>query len=289
MKGLILAGGTGTRLHPLTIPTSKQLLPIHDKPLIYYPLSILLLAGIKEIMIITTPHDADAFKRLLKDGSQWGISISYKTQDQPKGIAEAFILAEDFIKNDSVCFILGDNIFYGHGLLDVLEKAIQENQGATVFGYIVKDPERYGVASFNDNMEVTSIEEKPKIPKSNYAVTGLYLYDDTVTSIAKSIAPSGRGELEITDVNKVYLDRQSLHLKILGRGTAWLDTGTQESLMEAGKFVEVIEKRQGLKIACLEEIAYRKGFISREDLEHIATQYNNEYGAYLKRVAKELP
>ncbi|MAH80213.1 MAG: glucose-1-phosphate thymidylyltransferase [Rickettsiales bacterium] len=288
MKGIILAGGSGTRLFPLTKASSKQLLPVYDKPMIYYPLSLLMLAGIKDFLIITTPHDLAGFENLLNDGSHLGLNISYKTQEKPTGIAEAFIIGEDFIGEDSVCFILGDNIFYGHGLPNLLKKAIHENVGATIFGQYVNDPERYGVATYNSNGDVLSIEEKPKNPKSNMAVTGLYIYDNNVSNVAKSITPSDRGELEITDVNKKYLKDKKLSLKVLGRGTAWLDTGTHESLHSASVFIEVIEKRQSLKIACLEEIAYRMKFISKANLLDEANKYNNDYGYYLKKVAEEI-
>jgi glucose-1-phosphate thymidylyltransferase len=290
MKGIILAGGSGTRLYPLTLHISKQLLPIYDKPLIYYPLSVLLFSGIKDILIITTNVDLPNFKRLLGDGSQWGVKITFKTQDKPNGIAEAFIVGEDFIGNDDVMFILGDNIFYGHGLPQLIKKSMKENNGATVFGYIVKDPERYGVAEFNDKKEVISLEEKPENPKSNYAVTGLYIYKSDVVQIAKSIKPSARGELEITDVNKVYLKENRLKMEIFGRGTAWLDTGTHQSLNEAGQFVELLERRQGLKISCLEEIALRNGFITKEQVLKLAEPLkNNDYGKYLIKIAKDLP
>ncbi len=287
MKGIILAGGSGTRLFPVTIPVSKQLLPVYDKPMIYYPLSVLLLANIRDILMITTPQDSDSFKKLLGDGSQFGIRLSYTIQENPNGLAEAFIIGEDFIGNDSVCLILGDNIFYGQGLGDKLRSAVQRTNKATIFGYYVNNPERYGVAEFDKDMNVISLEEKPKHPKSNYAVTGLYFYDNDVIDIAKNITPSARGELEITDVNKTYLARNKLMLEILGRGYAWLDTGTYESLLEAGSFVEVIERRQGLKIACLEEIAYGMGFINREQLLKQADKLkNSQYGQYLLQLSK---
>ncbi|RAP31967.1 glucose-1-phosphate thymidylyltransferase [Candidatus Marinamargulisbacteria bacterium SCGC AG-414-C22] len=289
MKGIILAGGTGTRLFPLTYAVSKQLLPVYDKPMIYYPLSLLMLANIKEYLIITTPHDLEGFKKVLGDGSHLGIQISYKIQEKPAGIAQAFIIGEDFIQNDSVCFILGDNIFYGHGIPRLLRTAIKENKGATVFGYQVNDPERYGVATFDDNGNVTSLEEKPSNPKSNMAVTGLYIYDNRVCDLTKSLSPSGRGELEITDLNKRYLSENQLSLQVFGRGTAWLDTGTHESLHSASVFIEVLEKRQGLKIACLEEIAYRMGFINKEKVLNQAKKMNNEYGQYLLKIAQDLP
>jgi glucose-1-phosphate thymidylyltransferase len=282
MKGIILAGGSGTRLYPVTIPVSKQLLPVYDKPMIYYPLSVLMLANIRDILVITTPYDSESFKKLLGDGGQFGIRISYATQEKPRGLADAFIVGEKFIGDDSVCLILGDNIFYGQGLVEKLRAAAQRTGKATIFGYYVKHPERYGVAQFDEQMNVISLEEKPKNPKSNYAVTGLYFYDNDVVSIAKSIKPSARGELEITDVNKTYMERNKLVLEILGRGYAWLDTGTYESLLEAGSFVELMERRQGLKIACLEEIAYGMGFISQDQLLNQAEKFkNSQYGQYL--------
>lgn len=290
MKGIILAGGSGTRLYPLTLAITKQLLPIYDKPLIYYPLSVLMFSGVRDILIITTEIDLPNFKRLLGDGSQWGISIQFKIQDKPNGIAQAFILGEEFIGNDDVMFILGDNIFYGHGLPSLIKKAISNNTGATIFGYIVNDPERYGVAEFDKNMKVVSIEEKPKNPKSNYAVTGLYIYTADVVNIAKNLKPSARGELEITDVNKAYLEQEKLKMEIMGRGTAWLDTGTHQSLNEASQFVEVLERRQGLKISCLEEIALRNGYIDKEQVLKLAAPLKkNDYGKYLIKIAKELP
>ena len=282
MKGIILAGGSGTRLYPVTIPVSKQLLPVYDKPMIYYPLSVLMLANIRDILVITTPHDSESFKKLLGDGSQFGARISYATQEKPRGLADAFIVGEKFIGDDSVCLILGDNIFYGQGLVEKLRAAVQRTGKATIFGYYVKNPERYGVAEFDEQMNVISLEEKPNNPKSNYAVTGLYFYDNNVVSIAKNIKPSARGELEITDVNKTYLGQKKLMLEILGRGYAWLDTGTYESLLEAGSFVELMERRQGLKIACLEEIAYSMGFITQDQLLKQAEKLkNSQYGQYL--------
>lgn len=282
VKGIILAGGTGSRLFPLTIPITKQLLPIYDKPMIYYPLSVLMLAGIRDILIITTPEDQSQFKKLLGTGKQFGISLSYAIQDKPRGIAEAFIVGETFINQDNVCLILGDNIFYGEGFPYLLRKSFESNQGATIFGYRVKDPERYGVAEINKKKDVLSIEEKPTTPKSSYAVTGIYVYDHSVVSVAKSLQPSGRGELEITDVNLHYLKEKKLKMELLGRGTAWLDTGTHESMLEASQFVQVLENRQGLKIACLEEIAYELGYITKEDLKNLAQpMIKNQYGQYL--------
>lgn len=285
MKGIILAGGSGTRLYPVTLSICKQLLPVYDKPMIYYPLSVLALAGIREILIISTPHDLLRFKEIFRDGSHLGLKFSYKEQPKPNGIAEAFILGEKFIGSDSVCLVLGDNIFYGHGLTEMLRNAVahvENNGGATIFGCYVNDPERYGVAEFDKNGRVTSIEEKPKVPKSNYAVTGLYFYDNKVSRIAKGLKPSVRGELEITDVNRDYLEQEKLTLELLGRGYAWLDTGTHESLLEAGEFIATIEKRQGLKIACIEEIVYSLGYIGKEELARLAEPFkNNSYGRYL--------
>ena len=287
MKGLILAGGSGTRLHPLTRAITKQLLPVYDKPMIYYPLSLLMLTGIQDHLIITTQEDLPNFQRVLGNGSQLGISITYHVQENPNGIAEAFLLAESFLDQSPVTFILGDNIFYGHGLPSTIKLAQTNNRGATLFGHYVQDPERYGVATCDTQGNVVCLEEKPSNPRSNLAVTGLYIYDKHVCEMAKQLTPSDRGELEITDLNKCYLERQCLNLEVLGRGTAWLDTGTHESLSEASKFIEVIENRQGLKIACLEEVSYRQGFISKKDLLHLASAFKNDYGRYLKLIADE--
>jgi len=286
MKGIILAGGEGTRLEPITNSISKQLLPVYDKPMIYYPLSVLMLAGIKEILIISTPRSLPRFKELLDDGSQWGVNFEYVEQPEPNGIAEAFLIGEDFIGNDNVCLILGDNIFHGQGLKEKVQKAANLEKGATIFGYYVTDPERYAVAEFDSGLNVKSLEEKPNNPKSNYAVTGLYFYDNKVVDLAKEISPSDRGELEITAVNKKYLKRNELTLELLGRGHSWLDTGTHESLLSASKYVEIMEKRQGLKIACLEEIAYRMGFISVKKLKEVAEKMKeNQYSNYILDIA----
>jgi glucose-1-phosphate thymidylyltransferase len=290
MKGIILAGGSGTRLYPITKGVSKQLLPIYDKPMIYYPLSVLMLSGIRDILIITTPEDAAAFHRLLGDGSQWGLNLSYAVQSSPDGLAQAFIIGEEFIAGDDVCLILGDNIFYGQSFSQMLSQAVvnvQEEQKATVFGYYVKDPERYGVAEFDAEGNVLSIEEKPKDPKSNYAIVGLYFYPNKVVEVAKQIRPSARGELEITSVNQAFLQAKELKVQLLGRGFAWLDTGTHDSLTEATNFVETLEKRQGLKISCLEEIAYRKGWTSKEKIEkYIQGLSPNGYVQYLLDLVK---
>ncbi len=288
MKGIILAGGSGTRLYPITISISKQIVPIYDKPMIFYPLSVLMMAGIREILIISTPQDIGLYEKLFEDGSHLGLNIQYAIQPSPDGLAQAFLIGENFIGNDCVCMILGDNIFYGYGLRQILKEAAKLKDGALVFGYYVKDPQRYGVAEFDEHGKVISLEEKPKQPKSNYAITGLYFYDNTVVSKAKSLKPSARGELEITDLNKMYLNENKLNVKILSRGMAWLDTGTHETLLMASNFIATIEQRQGLKVACIEEIAYREGLITSEQLINLSQFYkNNSYGDYLLDISKD--
>ena len=288
MKGIILAGGAGTRLHPITKAVSKQILPVYDKPMVYYPLSVLMLAGIREILLISTPDDIGLFQALLKDGSHLGLSIEYAVQPAPEGLAQAFIIGKDFIGKDPVCLILGDNIFYGHGLINTLQEAARLENGATVFGYYVTDPQRYGVVEFDKQGQVLSLEEKPAWPKSNYAVTGIYFYDNDVISKAKTLKPSARGELEITDLNKLYLGENRLQIRIMGRGMAWLDTGTHDSLLQASNYIHTIEKRQGLKISCVEEIAYKMGYIKKEQLLSLARELEKSaYGDYLFRIADE--
>jgi glucose-1-phosphate thymidylyltransferase len=289
MKGIILAGGAGTRLHPTTRAVCKQLIPIYNKPMIYYPLSTLMLAGIRQILIITTPHDLEAFRRLLGDGSQLGLELQYAAQPRPEGLAHAFIIGREFVGHSSVALILGDNIFYGHGLSSVLQQAVTQQAGATVFGYTVRDPERYGVIHFDDDGQPVGIEEKPQVPKSSWAVTGLYFYDNAVLDVAANLRPSARGELEITDVNRQYLERRRLHVERLGRGVAWLDTGTHEALLQASNFVQSIEERQGLMIGCPEEVAYRMGYVSRDQIKTLAAAIGKSaYGEYLLRLI-ELP
>jgi len=289
MKGIVLAGGSGTRLYPVTKGVSKQLLPIYDKPMIYYPISVLMLAGVQDILIITTPEDQSGFIRTLGDGSDFGINLTYKVQPSPDGLAQAFIIGEDFIGDDSVCLVLGDNIFWGQGFTPILKSAVNRNSGASVFGYQVKDPERFGVVAFDKNQKAISLEEKPKKPQSNFAVTGLYFYDNDVIEMAKKVKPSYRGELEITTLNQMYLDRGDLNVELLGRGFAWLDTGTHESLLEAAMFVETIEKRQGYKIACLEEISWNNGWITRKQLFDFGKKLEkNSYGKYLMNIVKDI-
>ena len=287
MKGIILAGGKGTRLYPLTISTSKQLLPVYDKPMVYYPLSMLMLAGVREILVISTPDALPAFRELLGEGGQWGLKFTYLRQDEPRGLADAFILGKEFINGDEVCLILGDNIFFGHGMPESLRRAAELKEGALIFAYPVRDPERYGVVEFDENGKALSIEEKPENPSSHYAVPGIYFYDGRVVEYAESLAPSVRGELEITDLNCIYLDNQELNVEVLGRGVAWLDAGTHDSLLQAAQFVQTLEERQGMMISCPEEIAYRMGYIDKQNLIEQAKQINNQYGDYLLRLVEE--
>ena len=287
MKGIILAGGKGTRLYPLTIGTSKQLLPVYDKPMVYYPLSMLMLAGIREILVISTPDALPAFRDLLRGGDQWGLKFSYIQQDEPRGLADAFLLGKEFLNGDEVCLILGDNIFFGHGMPESLRRAAELKKGALIFAYPVRDPERYGVVEFDEEGKALSIEEKPEKPRSHYAVPGIYFYDSKVVEYAESLAPSGRGELEITDLNCIYLEKRDLNVEVLGRGVAWLDAGTHESLLQAAQFVQTLEERQGMMISCPEEIAFRLGFIDKQKLVEQATQINNQYGDYLLRLVEE--
>lgn len=288
MKGIVLAGGRGTRLHPLTLAVSKQLLPVYDKPMVYYPLSMLMLAGIREILLISTPQDLPCFRRLLGDGSQWGVRFAFAVQNEPRGLAEAFLIGREFIATDEVCLILGDNIFFGHGLLEVLLQAVDLKRGAVIFAYAVRDPQRYGVVEFDGTGNVLSIEEKPKSPRSHYAVPGMYFYDNQVIEFASRLTPSARGELEITDLNRAYLENGQLKVIPLGRGVAWLDAGTHDSLLQAAAFVQTIQERQGMMVCCPEEVAYRKGFIDQAQLRSLAQEFgNNGYGAYLLRLAEE--